>query len=102
MDEPVVFGYGACVRCGQPFVFDPETVPSTAVHPETRCPFRPDGTPVKPADPDAVREQLCVACAGLFRAAGGADRPVTELFPRARFDLIDVDAALRIQAGGTS
>lgn len=99
MGEAVMEAYGGCIRCRRFFGFDPETVPSTSVHPATRCPIRPDGTPVKPGDADAVREPLCVPCVYVFRAAGGADRPITELFPHAQLDRIDVDAALRIQAG---
>jgi len=99
MDESVMMAYGECVRCGQFFEFDPELVPSVSVHLETMCPIRPDGTPVKPGDADTVREPLCVPCAYVFRRAGGVDRPLDELYPRARIDRIDVDAARRIQAG---
>jgi hypothetical protein len=97
--EPVMSCYGACIRCGQTFEFDPDLVPSARVHPATRCPVRPDGTMVGPGDSDGVREPLCVPCAALFRRAKGSDRPVDELFPHARTDLIDVAAARRIQGG---
>lgn len=98
VDMPIMTCYAPCVACGHVFGFDPETVPSATVDPRTRCPIRPDGTPVKPGDPDGVREPLCPLCAHRFQAAGGEDRPVLELFPRARIELIDVGAASRIQA----
>ena len=95
---PVMVAYGCCIGCGVMFAFDPHTVPSTSVHPATRCPIRPDGTHLEQGDPDAVREPLCRPCAHRHCEAGGDARPVVELFPSARLDLIDVDAALRIQA----
>lgn len=98
MTDAVMIAYGACIRCRRFVGFDPELVPSVSVHPETRCPIRPDGTQVKPNDPDAVREPLCVWCVRVFRAAGGKDKPLADLFPHARTSLIDVDAALRVQA----
>jgi hypothetical protein len=97
--DAVMVCYSECVRCRTVFAFGLETVPSVWVHRATRCPIRPDGTHVDAGDADAAREPLCVPCAHVFRRAAGRDRPITELFPRARFGLIDVDAALRIQAG---
>jgi hypothetical protein len=99
MGEAVMEAYGACIRCGHAFGFDPETVPSTSVHPATMCPIRPDGTTLKPGDADAIREPLCPPCVHVFRAAGGKDRPIGELFPLAHLGLIDVGTARRIQAG---
>jgi hypothetical protein len=99
MTDPGAIAYGACVGCLRFFGFDPEVVPSTPVHPQTRCPIRPDGTHVKAGDADAVREPLCVYCARRFLAVGGEDRPLGELFPYARTSLIDVAAALAVQAG---
>jgi hypothetical protein len=91
--------YALCIRCGWLFGFDPERVSSTSVHVETRCTIRPDGSHVKAGDPDAVREPLCPPCAKLHRTIGDSPRPLAELFPHARLDLIDMAAALRIQAG---
>jgi hypothetical protein len=89
MDEPIMIAYGPCISCGTVFSFDPELVTSTSVHPVTRCPIRPDGTHVNPGDSDTVREPLCTPCAHRHRAAGGRSRPVRELFPHARLDLIE-------------
>lgn len=100
VDMPIMTAYGPCISCGYVFGFDPERVPSTSVHPVTRCSIRPDGTPVKVGDADAVREPLCPFCARRHHDAGGEPHPVVELFPHARLDLIDLGAALRIQAAG--
>lgn len=99
MTDAVMDAYGVCVRCSRFFGFDPQTVPSTSVHLRTRCTLRPNGTEVKPGDADAMREPLCPACAEVFRKAGGQPRPMSELFPHALLQLVDITAAIRIQAG---
>jgi len=100
-DEEQIVITAPCIRCGILFMSNPYTVPSAPVHPVTRCPIRPDGTRVNSGDPDAVREPLCTPCAYLFRLAGGADRPLSELFPYARVELIDRAAARANQGGNT-
>lgn len=89
-----------CVRCLQLFEFDPETVPSCRVHVRTRCSVKPDGSMVLPGDPDpeTLLEPLCPPCAKFMRSFHGANAPALTLFPWARLDLVDIEAAIRNQA----
>lgn len=91
-DERMVL-LAPCIRCGVIFGSHPDTVPSVWVNTRTRCPVRPDATPITPGEPGTEREPLCETCAPIIRAAVGRQTPVAELFPLARLDLIERSAA---------
>lgn len=57
MTDGHMFAVGACWVCGQPFPFDPETVPSIPIDPVTNRP------PDLGGDPDrAERRPVCPGC----------------------------------------
>lgn len=51
------FALGPCLVCGQPFTFDPETVPSVPIDPVTGLPPDLGGDPAR-----ARRQPLCPPC----------------------------------------
>lgn len=53
----VVYALGPCGACKNPFSFDPDTVPSVPVDPETGLPPDMGGDPAR-----AIRMPICPAC----------------------------------------
>jgi len=86
-DETMIL-MAPCIVCGNLFASNPHTVPSVWINDETRCPVRPDGTPINPGEPGTHPEPLCNLCAPVVRAAVGRRIPVAKLFPRARLHRI--------------
>jgi hypothetical protein len=58
MTEHRLVALGRCFTCGQPFSFDPDTVPSVLIDPTTNLP--PDIGHTDPAD--AVKQPVCPTC----------------------------------------
>ncbi|MEV0732237.1 hypothetical protein [Polymorphospora sp. NPDC050346] len=88
-DEDKAILIAPCIRCGITFASNPHTVPSFWVNQSTRCPLRPDWTPIEPGEPGTDREPLCKTCTPIIRAATDKSVPLTDLFPRARLDRFD-------------
>jgi len=71
-DDETMILIAGCIVCGNLFASNPNTVPSVWVNAETRCPVRPDATPIGPGEPGTQREPLRDRCA---TAARRSSRP---------------------------
>lgn len=82
---------GPCVRCLNPFTFNASTVPSVLINPATRCSLNLDGSPVTPGPDrdDAYRMALCPPCAEVHVRSIREPVRIVELFPHAKFAVIN-------------
>jgi hypothetical protein len=94
--DAAMIAYAPCIRCGTVFGFNPENVNATSVHLETRCCLRPDGSQVEAGDPDTEKVPVCPVCFPIHLLSTHEPVALPTLFPHARFDLIDVEAAKRL------